>query len=63
MASDLCERKYKNSFGFKNFAKLIFSGNELPQVNDKSYAFYRRVYILQFNKQISVPDPNDLTLF
>lgn len=53
-----CERKYKSAFGFRNFAKLIFSGNELPQVNDKSYAFYRRVYILQFNNQIQNPDPN-----
>jgi putative DNA primase/helicase len=53
-----CERKYKDAFGFKNYAKLIFSGNELPQVNDKSYAFYRRVYIIQFNRQIENPNPH-----
>ena len=43
-----CERKYQNPFPFKNFAKLIWSANELPQVNDKTYAFYRRVYIVGF---------------
>lgn len=45
-----CERKFKEPFPFKNYAKLIFSSNELPSVNDKSYAFYRRVYIIKFNK-------------
>jgi len=52
-----CERKFKTAFPFKNYAKLIFSANELPQINDKTYAFYRRVYILLFEKKIEKPDP------
>lgn len=43
-----CERKFKEPFPFKNYAKLIFSSNELPSVNDKSYAFFRRIYIIKF---------------
>jgi len=52
-----CERKFRDSFPFKNYAKLIFSANELPQVNDKTYAFYRRVYIIPFENIIENPDP------
>jgi len=52
-----CERKFKNAFPFKSYAKLIFSANELPQVNDKTYAFYRRVYIIGFQNIIQNPDP------
>lgn len=50
-----CNRKYKEAFQFKNFAKLIFSGNELPVVNDKTHAFARRLYILKFEKKIKNP--------
>jgi len=55
-----CERKFKEAFPFKNYAKLIWSANELPQVNDKTYAFYRRVYIVGFGNMIKDPDPNIL---
>lgn len=48
-----CERKFREPFPFKNYAKLIWSANELPQVNDKTYAFYRRVYIINFIKTVS----------
>jgi len=43
-----CERKHKEPFTFYNHAKNIWSANELPQVSDKTEAFYRRVYILPF---------------
>jgi len=52
-----CEQKYKNSFKFFNYAKIIFSANELPQVKDKTYAFDRRIYIIMFDKKIKKPDP------
>jgi putative DNA primase/helicase len=52
-----CERKFREPFPFKNHAKLIFSANELPQINDKTYAFYRRVYIIRFENAIKNPDP------
>jgi putative DNA primase/helicase len=33
---------------FRNYAKLIFSTNELPEVNDLTYAFWRRWIIVDF---------------
>ena len=52
-----CERKYKDSFKFFNFAKIILSANELPQVKDRTYAFDRRIYIVIFKNKIKNPDP------
>jgi len=43
-----CERKFKESFPFYNYAKVIFIGNEIPETIDKTYAFYRRVLLLEF---------------
>lgn len=43
-----CEKKFKEPFDFYNYAKLIFSTNEIPQTLDKTNAFHRRVYILKF---------------
>ncbi|MFC1607142.1 phage/plasmid primase, P4 family [Candidatus Latescibacterota bacterium] len=37
-----CERKFKEPFPFKNYAKLIFNTNQLPRTDDKTDAFYRR---------------------
>jgi len=42
------EKKFKDSFEFVNYAKLIFSGNELPATPDESHAFFRRLIILTF---------------
>lgn len=36
------ERKFRDAFTFINNAKLLFSANELPEVNDRTYAFWRR---------------------
>lgn len=44
---------YSNPFSFKNRAKMVFSGNELPSTNDKSYAFIRRLIIINCNKRIT----------
>ena len=52
-----CQKKFKDSFKFFNYAKIIFSANELPQVKDKNYAFNRRIYIILFDKKITNPDP------
>lgn len=51
------QQKYKPSLNFENFAKLIFTTNELPQVNDRTSGFYRRVYIIDITRQIENPDP------
>lgn len=49
------EHKFGNPFSFKNKARLIFSCNELPKnYADKTDAFYRRLIILPFNKQVGV---------
>jgi len=55
-------RKFKGSFPFKNYAKLIFSANELPISPDKTYAFYRRWILLSFPNtfQGENADPNIL---
>jgi len=45
------EHKFENSFKFRNFAKLIFSANEIPESEDKSDAFYRRWLIFHFDKK------------
>lgn len=42
------EKKFKDSFVFTNYAKLIFSANSLPETGDDTYAFYRRWIILDF---------------
>lgn len=55
-----CNRKYKEPFQFKNFAKLIFAGNELPTVNDQTLAWARRLYIIKFDNIIDKPIKNFL---
>jgi putative DNA primase/helicase len=42
------EKKFKNSFSFTNYAKLMFSANSLPRTDDESYAFFRRWILLSF---------------
>jgi putative DNA primase/helicase len=41
-------RKFKNSIFMCNYAKLIFAANELPQVSDQTYAFWRRWIVIEF---------------
>lgn len=42
------ERKFKEPITFRNYAKLIFSANQLPEVTDMSYAFWRRWIVVEF---------------
>ena len=42
------ERKFKDPFNFRPFAKLIFSANELPRSPDRTNAYYRRWVIIPF---------------
>ena len=46
------ERKYQDPFPAKVYAKQIFSTNQLPIVNDKTLAWYRRIYLIQFPRII-----------
>lgn len=55
------ERKNKDPFSFRPYARLLFSCNEIPKnYNDRSDGFYRRLILIRFDK--SVPsnkrDPN-----
>ena len=43
------EQKGKDAFMFVNFAKLIFSANELPAFNDFTRGFERRLYVVPFD--------------
>jgi len=55
------ERKNKDPFSFRPYARLLFSCNEIPKnYSDRSDGFYRRLIIIRFDR--SVPsnkrDPN-----
>jgi len=55
------ERKNKDPFSFRPYARLLFSCNEIPKnYTDRSDGFYRRLIIIRFDR--SVPsnkrDPN-----
>jgi putative DNA primase/helicase len=42
------EKKHCQPFDFENYAKLFFSANEIPQSEDKTYAYFRRWIIFSF---------------
>jgi len=48
------ERKFKEPFYFVNYAKLIFLSNEIPWSKDKSFAFYRRIFLLEFPNRFEI---------
>jgi putative DNA primase/helicase len=54
-------KKFQNPFEFQNYAKLIFSANEIPQSEDKTYAYYRR-WIIFFFENVFEGENNDTNL-
>ncbi len=42
------ERKFKDPFSFVNYAKVIITTNSIPETLDRSTAFYRRIYLVDF---------------
>ena len=42
------QRKYQDPFIMKNYAKMIFSCNQLPRITDKSYGMYSRLMLIPF---------------
>jgi putative DNA primase/helicase len=42
------EKKFEDTFEFVNGAKLIFSANQLPKVEDETEAFWNRVILIDF---------------
>lgn len=51
------EQKYMNAFSTKPTAKLIFSMNDLPNTDDDSEGFYRRMLTIPFMFTPPEPDP------
>jgi putative DNA primase/helicase len=44
------EYKYRESFEFSPYARLIFSANQVPRSEDASHAFFRRWTVCPFNR-------------
>jgi len=51
------QRKFRDSFNFENYAKLIFSTNEMPKTRDKSDAFFIRWLIINFPNRFDDKNP------
>jgi P4 family phage/plasmid primase-like protien len=45
------EHKYRKPFKFRNHAKLFFSCNKIPETEDDTDAFYRRILQINFTQQ------------
>ena len=53
------EQKGRDAISFKNYAKLIFSTNELPvEKAEKTNGFYRRLLVLPMNRVPEKKNPN-----
>lgn len=50
------DRKFRDRVNFENYAKLIFSCNELPHVSDMTPAFWRRWLVIKFPNKFSPVD-------
>ena len=58
------QRKYHGAFQYQNYAKLIFSTNDVPRTTDYSYGFLDRIRIVEFTKIFNAKDPKtDSSLF
>ncbi|MFY9796586.1 MAG: DUF5906 domain-containing protein [Candidatus Nitrosopolaris sp.] len=55
------EKKHSQPFDFENYAKLFFSANEIPQPEDKTYAYFRR-WMIFFFENVFEGDDNDPNL-
>lgn len=56
------ERKHKDPFSFKPYARFLYSCNDIPRnYGDRSEAFYRRLIIIRFSKPVP-PEKRDFGL-
>jgi putative DNA primase/helicase len=44
------EYKYRESFEFRPFARLVFSANQVPRSEDATHAFFRRWLVVPFDR-------------
>ena len=54
----IVERKGKDPFAFSNYAKFIFSANDLPRFRDRSNAVLDRLILIPFDATFSKDDPD-----
>jgi len=52
------DRKFRDIFSFKNYAKMIFSANTFPIAPDDTEAFFRRWVILPFPRKFEGKEDN-----
>lgn len=52
------ERKGQDPFDFNNYAKFLFSANNIPRIKDKSGAVLTRLIIIPFNASFTKDDPD-----
>lgn len=52
------ERKGRDPFDFNNYAKLIFSANKMPRINDTSNGLTRRLMFVPFKAHFRDTDPD-----
>lgn len=52
------ERKGCDPFDFNNYAKLLFSANNMPRIKDKSGAVITRLVMIPFHASFTVNDPD-----
>ena len=52
------DAKYKKPIKFRPFCKLVFALNNMPRVDDKTDAFFRRLIILRFSRAFKEEDQN-----
>lgn len=52
------ERKGQDPFEFNNYAKMLFSANNMPRIKDKTGAVQRRLVIIPFDAKFSPDDPD-----
>jgi len=51
------QKKHQDPFDFYNYAKLLYSANELPGTNDMSEAFWRRWIVIKCPNHFPIGDP------
>lgn len=52
------QNKGEKPFEFNNYAKFLFSANNIPRIKDKTGAVLRRLIIVPFNASFSKDDPD-----
>lgn len=52
------EYKGQDPFDFNNYAKMLFSANNIPRIKDKSGAVISRLVVIPFNASFSKDDPD-----